>query len=225
MFIYCLPIIDSSWQDIESHLLSFVSLKRQEKVLNYHYSIDKKLSLYSALLVRMQLSILTGIPNHELLFHYNLYGKPILLSNPEYHFSISHTHHMILCAISSKGPIGIDIEAIDKELSIECMSVALHPIEIQYLNSIPSHDQHLYFYKIWTQKEAYVKFLGTGFSIEASDINTLEPKLAAHLYTWKYLNYMCSVFMSTTKNKATYPIQFISEPDIQDYFLNYKLKS
>lgn len=220
MFLYCLPITNLSWQDTETHLLPFVSSSRQEKILSYYHAIDKKLSLYSALLLRMKLSELTGIPNNDLLFHHNLYGKPMLLSNPQYHFSLSHTHHMILCGISTEGPIGIDIEAFDKDLSIKDMYQVLHPIEIKYLNHIVFHDQSLYFYKIWTQKEAYVKYLGTGFIAEAPDINTLEPKLASHLYTWQYLNYICSVCMLKMTHKVYDSIQFIKESDIHDYFFN-----
>lgn len=219
MFIYCLPITNLLWQDAEAHLLHFVSSERQQTVLNYYHPIDQKLSLYAALLVRMQLSILTKIPNDALKFRRNLYGKPIFLSNPQYHFSLSHTHNMILCSISNQGSNGIDIETIDKDLPIKYMYESLHPTEVQYINDIPSDSQYLHFYKIWTQKEAYVKFLGTGFSTESSAINTLEPRLASHLYTWKHLNYVCSVFMPTTVNY--YSISFIYESDLQEYFLRF----
>lgn len=220
MNIYCLPIQNSSWQDTENRLLSYVSGKRQQTVLNYRHPIDQKLSLYAALLTRMKLSQLTGIPNDSLLFHYNPFGKPLLSSNPQYYFSFSHTHNIILCSISDKGSVGVDVEPINKKFPIkcmhECMFEAFHPIEIQYIKNIAVESQHTYFYKIWTQKEAYVKFLGTGFSTEVSSINTLEPSLASYFYTWLYQNYICSVFTHTPKQD--FSIEFVHETDIQKYF-------
>lgn len=219
MYIYCLPITNSLWQDTETHLFPFVSPRRQRKVLNYYHPIDQKLSLYSALLTRMQLSILTGLPNNSLRFQYNSYGKPLLLSNPQYHFSLSHTHNMILCGISTQGSIGVDVESINRALSIESISEGLHPIEIHHLRNVAYNSQHLHFYKIWTQKEAYVKFLGTGFSIDAASFNTLDPKFASHLYTWKFLNYIGSVFMPITDKHCS--IKFIYKSNIQNFYNNY----
>lgn len=216
MFIYCLPVTDSPWQDTESSLLPFVSAKRRDKILSYRCSIDKKLSLYAALLVRMQLSKLTGMPNGSLLFQHTADGKPMFLSDPQYHFSLSHTRNMILCGISNEGPLGIDTEALDKTLPINDMYPALHPAERDYIDHTAIPDRHLRFYQIWTQKEAYVKFSGSGFSTEPSDINTLEPGLAAHLHTWKYLNYMCSVFTHAAANGDS--MQLIRESDIRHFF-------
>lgn len=217
MYIYCLPITNSLWQNTETLLLPFVSPKRLKKIFSYYHTADKKLSLYAALLVRMQLSILSGIPNNALRFQYNSYGKPLLLSNPQYHFNFSHTHNIILCSISNVAPTGIDVESISEDFPIHSIYEGLHPTEIQNINSSSLESQYVRFYKIWTQKEAFVKFLGTGFSMEASTINTLEPKLASHLYTWKYKNYICSVFLP--KMDSHLHIKLLHESEVQNYFL------
>ncbi len=216
MYIYCLPITNSLWQDTETHLLPFVSPRRQRKVLNYYHPIDQKLSLYSALLTRMQLSILTGLPNNCLRFQCNSYGKPLLLSNPQYYFNFSHTHNIILCGISNVAPVGIDVESISKDFSIHSIYEGLHPIEKQYINNFSLESQYVRFYKIWTQKEAFVKFEGTGFSTESSTINTLDPKLAYHLYTWQYTKYICSAFLP--KPDSQLYIRLIHESEVQNYF-------
>ena len=95
-------------------------------------------------------------------------------------------------------------------------TLGLHPIEKQYINSFSLESQYVHFYKIWTQKEAFVKFKGTGFSTEASTINTLDPKLASHLYTWKYTNYICSIFLPRPDSQLY--IRLIHESEVQNYF-------
>ena len=84
---------------------------------------------------------------------------------------------MILCGISDTHPIGVDIERIDPSLNIETMKAVLHQTEFQYINSTYSnHERTDRFYKIWTQKEAYIKYMGTGFSANAHAFNMLDPK-------------------------------------------------
>mgnify|MGYP001624912330 CR=1 FL=1 len=59
--IYSLSFHESSWTRYDTSLLSFVSKERRNKILNYHFDIDKKLSLYAALLTRMEICNWTGI--------------------------------------------------------------------------------------------------------------------------------------------------------------------
>lgn len=108
LYIYLLSI-SPIWNDTDEKLLPFISPSRRERIAKYHYDKDRKLSLYAALLVRMQLNKLTNIPNTELSFSYGQYQKPYFQTDRDLHFNISHTHNKILCAISSQ-PVGVDIE-------------------------------------------------------------------------------------------------------------------
>lgn len=217
MNIYCLPIHNVPWQDIETKLLPFVSPERQKIVLGYYHSIDQKLSLYAALLVRMELSKRTGIPAVSLNFSTQFLHKPLLLSAPEYQFNFSHTHNMILCGITMEGPIGVDVETINRNLVIENMEGILHPAEWQYINESDSFIRQIRFYEIWTKKESYVKFLGTGLSKRINNINILTPEFSSHIYTWQQDHYICSVFMP---NQSKPCIKIISETDIHNYFFH-----
>lgn len=216
MHIYCLPILDNTWSFIDTQLLHFVSPQRQKTVKSYYYPIDQKLSLYAALLVRMEISKLSGIPSADLCFHSQYMHKPVLLSAPQYNFNFSHTRNMILCGISVNAPIGVDVERIDTNIAIKNMENVLHPLEFQHISKATSSSMRSYrFYKIWTQKESYIKYLGTGFSKKAQDFNMLDSAFSSQLFTWQQNGYMCSVFMPI----STLPgIQVIHESDIQKYF-------
>lgn len=217
MYIYCLPIKNSQWNSRDTELLSFISQKRRQMLLNYHYDIDRKLSLYSALVTRMNLSLLSGIPNTKLTFYNAPYHKPYLLSDPQLHFNFSHTKNFIICCISTVAPVGADTEKIsDAPLSI--INDLFHPIEIDYITNINSiHIQNSRFFKMWTMKEAYVKCSGTGLNSNLSFNNLLDPKFTPHFHSWKQENYACSVF-SYVPEKCLVTQQ--SENTIHQFFLN-----
>ena len=79
MKVYFLPITNTSWERYDTELLHYLSEYRKNKVLTYRCDIDKKLCLYAALLVRMKLIKLTGIPNNKLNFTFLPTKKPIFL--------------------------------------------------------------------------------------------------------------------------------------------------
>ena len=110
--LFLLPLTNCSWNHLDECLLSFVSPERKITISKYRFSMDKKLSLYSALLTRMELSKLTDIPPQNLLFHTSYLQKPSLISSSGIHFNYSHTHKCILLGVSTKLQIGVDIEAI-----------------------------------------------------------------------------------------------------------------
>lgn len=219
--LYTLPITTLFWTDTDTQLLPFISKQRQEKIASYRFSIDKKLSLYSALLTRMEISILSGISPQSLYFQSKFMHKPMLLSAPYYHFNFSHTKSIILCGISDTHPIGVDIERIDPPLNIETMEAVLHPTEFQYINAAYSNYERTdRFYKIWTQKEAYIKYMGTGFSANVHAFNMLDPKLSSKLFTWKQDCYLCSVFTDFQNIPSA---QTVTESELQGYFLSSPL--
>lgn len=214
MKIFCLPIVHS-WNTFDSQLLKSVSPQRQEKIMRYVFESDRKLSLYAALLARMTLSIITGIPASELIFSIGKNQKPLLLSTSNYQFNLSHTHNFILCGISNNGMIGVDVEK--KETApINIMKQIFHPQEIEYVMNSPVYERNTRFYKVWTRKEAYTKKIGTGLIGDLKSYNTLSFSLSSSIYTWQHHNYVCSVCGNLVSNIN---ICNISEYDIQSYFL------
>jgi hypothetical protein len=79
-----------------------------------------------------------------------LTGKPFLLGDPEYHFSISHSKTHVLCAISNY-PVGVDTEA----------HRTIRPTVIERLAS-PEELSGLSFFDIWVLRESLFKLLGEG---------------------------------------------------------------
>lgn len=92
--------------------MQFVSKERRKKINQYFHVLDKKLSLYSALITRIGLSTISGLKHTELYFSYSQNHKPLFLSKPKYDFSISHSNGSIISCISANSPVGADVEKI-----------------------------------------------------------------------------------------------------------------
>lgn len=101
----------------------------------------------------------------------DLYGKPFLPRHPDFHFNISHAGQWIVCAFSSDR-IGVDIEHC-KQISMEIADRFFTPSEYKGIMKLPPHEQQLAFYKIWTQKESYIKAIGKGLTIPLNSIQAI----------------------------------------------------
>ena len=212
IFIYNLEILNHVFSNTETKLLNFLSNNRKQKVLSYYFEADRLLSLYSALLTRMCLNVITGIPHKELTFTYTQFGKPYL-NNCNTFFNISHTKNCILLAISTDAGIGADIENLQTTPPYNIIDEVFHPAEIEFIyQTQPSFQAK--FYEIWTRKESYLKWLGTGLTSNIKNLNSLN--LSGHFHIYKYNTYINSIYCSYYNkiNKQT-----ILQEDILHYYL------
>ena len=85
-------------------------------------------------------------------------------------FSITHSHGFAVAAISQKGNyLGIDLEKIEHR--IEAWKTGFfHPDEL-------TGDGDEFLTSLWTQKEAVVKLLGTGLSINSFDVRCVNRRV------------------------------------------------
>ncbi len=115
--------------------------------------------------LRMILGKLIQLPPKEVPLVLSKHGKPVLA--PPFdaiHFNLSHCSDLALVAVGSDGPIGIDLEKVERAMDLlECESTFCHPLEIQQLPDVTSLRARQLL-RIWTAKEAVLKALGTGMS-------------------------------------------------------------
>lgn len=91
---------------------------------------------------------------------------------PQYNtidLNISHSGDYVVCAISSFGRIGIDIEeTIPVDINIS--EGFLSKQELHYLSNAKINQSKL-FYKYWTLKESYLKAIGIGLIDSITELN------------------------------------------------------
>lgn len=90
-------------------------------------------------------------------------GKPYFPSHPDVHFSVSHSGSFWVCAFSD-GEVGCDVQEFRKNDD----PVRLNRLAERWFSEgerryLDGHGRTpAEFYRIWTRKEAYVKFTGHG---------------------------------------------------------------
>ena len=140
-------------------LFSKMPAYRQEKVRNFIFEKDRRLSLGAGVLLAYGLSCRGIFEHQEVLLGDK--GKPYLSDSLFY--NISHSGSKVVCSFSDE-EVGVDIEQIlpvDENL-IRQVSVSS---EQAYLLQLEPEVQKQKFFDLWTAKESYMKLLGTGLSL------------------------------------------------------------
>ena len=157
-------------------LYNKVGKKRQSKIDKLRFESDKRLSLGAELLLKKALCD-CGVDYKSINLDYGENGKPYIQGN-ELYFSLSHSGNMACCAVS-KIEIGVDIEQISR---------ANPKIEERIFTE--SERRHIKsdsdFIRLWTLKESYMKYCGSGLSISPKDI---EIEFIGNIPQYKGLNF------------------------------------
>ncbi|MCQ2500768.1 MAG: 4'-phosphopantetheinyl transferase superfamily protein [Lachnospiraceae bacterium] len=172
MYLYYLFSESSEWTNLDEALLSYVSEERRQKIHAYKFSKDKKLSLYAALLLPYACADQYDLAFEEVDPLWPQAGKPYLQSHPEICFSIAHSGSCAAVAVSDQ-EIGLDAELIDKA-PMKIMKRVFSPNEADRVHGSAYPD--LEFFRIWTRKESFGKYLGTGLSTLVLKTDTFLPE-------------------------------------------------
>lgn len=108
-------------------------------------------------------------------FEMGIQGKPALTSlqnSLNLQFNISHSHDLILIAITVEDSVGIDIEYYNKKLSIEGLDEIIFSPEEKIIFSTLKSEQEKEeaIFRCWTRKEAFLKAHGIGLVIDIANI-------------------------------------------------------
>lgn len=118
---------------------------------------------------------------------YDSYGKPYFEGHENATFNISHSHHLAACALhtaptgATASPVGIDVQMIvcDTDRAERVAARYFSEAEKDFLCRAAGSDLGYcqLFTRIWTRKEALLKFWGVGlYRIEQADTT----KIAEH---------------------------------------------
>ncbi len=164
MEIYIKSIIDFSEKDFRKYF-EMMDDKRKNAIKRLRFPKDKKRSIMGEALARQGISLKCGMDEQEIRFSREESGKPFC-ENANIHFNISHSKDMVVCAISDN-KIGVDIEKI-RSLETRITRIACTENDLLYVfgsTNIPKtfdSQSLMRFFYLWTAKEAYFKYCGTG---------------------------------------------------------------
>ena len=113
-----------------------------------------------------------GEPIQNCHFNQNEFGKPFLKDYPNFSFNHSHSNEMYALASSDKiKDLGVDVEDLNRKVRFDALAQhAFHSDEYQRWQAL--ENDPIYWFKVWTTKEAILKAHGMGIRMDLKDLNT-----------------------------------------------------
>jgi 4'-phosphopantetheinyl transferase len=154
--------------------LTFLSpqeIEKSQRIINEEKAIDYVTCRGK---LREELSHYLKIDPDKINFSHNKYGKPYIADSSLY-FNCSHSRDALAICISRNIDLGIDIESINLTRNVgRLIAKVFSPEETLFYNELKTSDEKsLYFYKVWTIKEAITKEQGTGI---IASLNSISPR-------------------------------------------------
>lgn len=170
-----------------------LSGERQNAVLRMKFENDRKRSILGEYLVRNAVFEEFGVNQADLIIRRTENGKPFC-ENAPIHFSIGHSKDMVVCGIHHS-PIGVDVEFI-RPLDLRITRFACTEKDLDFINcGEDQKEKELRFFRLWTAKEAFIKFHGKILAdLKSIDYESISPNCQCLSFD----GYMATIY---TENK------------------------
>jgi 4'-phosphopantetheinyl transferase len=126
---------------------------------------DRRVFIIAHALRRFALTEATGRPTVTLAI--GRFGKPRLTGLARWlgpWFNLSYRPGMAACAVSTAGPVGLDVERFDATAAESTMMDWFTADEQATLAALTGQDRVEAFFRLWTAKEAIAKATGRGLA-------------------------------------------------------------
>lgn len=148
-------------------------LSKSEKIraAGYKFELDRTRFITRRGILRILLGRYLNQSPDEVSLYTNPEGK-LENGDNEPGFNLSHSGDQIAYVFGKQKNLGIDIEQVKPlEDLMEIAERFFSPFEKSTIHKLSGDNQLETFYHIWTQKEAFVKAIGTGLSENLRDFN------------------------------------------------------
>lgn len=150
-------------------LTQTLSEDERTRASRFYFERDRKYFIVGRGLLRTILGRYLNAEPTQLQFCYTSRGKPALAdvgaSSTTLQFNLSHSHGLVLYAVTRDRKIGIDLEQLRQTSDVEKLAERFFsPRESATIRSLPPSQKQEVFFHAWTCKEAYLKASGEGLS-------------------------------------------------------------
>lgn len=156
----------------EAYAFSLLDGEEQGRWRRYRYDRPRREFALCRAALRSILCCRLGCDNEKLSFDTLEHGKPFALVDgiaAPGSFNVSHSGKHGLVALAPQGRLGVDVEERVDRLDLEGMSEIVFSLDEQAdFASVRGREKFHLFFTLWTLKEALIKALGTGFSLDPS---------------------------------------------------------
>ncbi|WKY47996.1 4'-phosphopantetheinyl transferase superfamily protein [Eubacteriaceae bacterium ES3] len=123
-------------------------------------------------------------------------GKPSYKGVTDFYFNLSHSDYLAVCGIGPR-PVGVDVQKIGAA-KLSLAKRFFHQKEYDFLKQLPEKVQAAGFSQIWSAKESFIKYQGSGLGFPLN-----------------------AFFLEFTFTSGVWRVENCSEPGV--YFRNYSL--
>lgn len=152
-----------------SGLIDVLSPAERTRAERFVQPKDRQRFITARTALRGILGSYLGLPPAAVSFRINAHGKPYLDPGPAMlQFNLSHSGDWALCAVTTAGEVGVDIERVRRRSEVHRLKIAqrfFSAHEYRAINSASPTDIESAFFSGWTRKEAYIKCHGKGLAI------------------------------------------------------------
>lgn len=110
-------------------------------------------------------------------------GKPYLSDHPDFGVSLSHSGHLVACALGAGVQTGIDVQE-QAEPDLESYQSSFSAAEWNQIQQ--DHSPQQAFYRLWARKEAVAKADGAGLGIDFESLAVLASPVNHDDNTWAW---------------------------------------
>ncbi|MFX0544539.1 4'-phosphopantetheinyl transferase family protein [Roseovarius sp. S1116L3] len=144
-------------------LLSPAESARAER---FHFERDRHRQIRGRAFLRREVGRTLGADPRTLILTDGPDGKP-RVKGPALEFNLSHSGDLAVLAISERGPVGIDVELIDRRVDVASLARSVFAgAETDTLLALSENLCLLRFLAFWTAKEARMKLTGEGMGLQ-----------------------------------------------------------
>jgi 4'-phosphopantetheinyl transferase len=162
-------------------LLPGLPVAERERCLQYRLPGDRLRFALSRLVLRHLLAQHLQCEPQALRIEADVHGKPHLVDGGGLHFNLSHAAQYALIALSTAGPVGVDIERVRNQPSADLQG-SLTPEERAYCAS-RARARLAAFFRIWCGKEAVLKALGVGIARHLDSVSVIPATRGGYAVT------------------------------------------
>lgn len=155
-------------EDVVHTLQEYLSMDEARRADRYRRERDRTRYVVAHGSLRELLADYTSQTPRNISFGHTATGKPFLIDDQgerRLRFNLSHAGEWAIVALAASMEVGIDIEQIDSDVSVEAVAERFFSLsEFEALREVPSEQRTGAFFTAWTRKEAYVKARGEGIA-------------------------------------------------------------
>jgi 4'-phosphopantetheinyl transferase len=181
--------LDPDW------VAAILSSQEQDRAARFYFEKHRRAYRFAHAALRSVLAPYLGSAAAEIRYGEGEFGKPYLEepAGSRIEFNMAHSGDVVVIAVAAGRRVGIDVEQIRALEDLDAVAEShFTPAERALLANAGARQSA--FFTCWTRKEAYIKAVGKGLSMDLNSFDTsIEPGLAGRrLNEW----WLCDLAVS-----------------------------